>query len=380
MRPAPVVTKLPPCDVLLIAPPQGRRARAFGATLNDLGWPPARVVSYLDLMEDRVRLADQVRPGSIVRFESPGEDIGTELALIEMGGGPMVDLEAGELAPSRAWHAGFSQVLQALDAQLQNAPPHTRMQQTAHILTMFDKPATHARLGAAGVPVPEALPEVNSFDGLMVAARERGWTRLFIKLAYGSSGSGIVALQWTGQRVSAATTVRQEAGRLLNSRRLIRSQDWAEIRALIDALAPHRLHVERWLPKASFGGGTIDLRVVVIGGEARHALVRTSRGPITNLHLGNQRGDIEALKTELGAERWTEVGRTAEAALAAFPGALYGGVDLLLTPGWKRRAVLEVNAFGDYHRGILVGGRDTYAAELFALGQAKRGGQNAECA
>ncbi|CAM4289099.1 STM4014 family protein [Deinococcus marmoris] len=367
MNPAHLSTRLPPRDVLLIAPPDGRRARAFGATLESLDWPPARVLSYLDLMTGRVHLADEVRPGSVVRFESPGEDIQTELALIELGGGQPVDIEAGELAPSRAWYAGFSQVLRELDAQLQGAPPHTRMQNTAHILTMFDKPATHALLQAAGVPVPDALPDVQSFDELMHAAKERGWSRLFVKLAYGSSGSGIVALQWAGQRVSAITTVRQEGGRLFNSRRLIKLEDWAEIEALIDALAPHRLHVERWLPKANFGGGTIDLRVVVIGGRAQHALVRASRGPITNLHLGNERGDIEALKAELGAERWAEVGRTAEAALAAFPGALYGGVDLLLTPGWKRQAVLEVNAFGDYHRGVLVDGRDTYAAELLAL-------------
>ncbi|QFP77473.1 STM4014 family protein [Deinococcus sp. AJ005] len=356
-----------PRDVLLIAPPDGRRARSFGATLESMGWPPGRVLSYLNLMTGRANLAQEVRPGSVVRFESPGEDIQTELALIELGGGQPVDLEAGEIAPSRAWYAGFSQVLRELDAQLQGAPPHTRMQTTAHILTMFDKPATHTLLQAAGVSVPEALPDIQSFDGLMHAAKERGWSRLFVKLAYGSSGSGILALQWTGKRVSAVTTVRHEGRRLFNSRRLIKLEDWAEIEALIDALAPHRLHVERWLPKASFGGGTIDLRVVVIGGRAQHALVRASRGPITNLHLGNERGDIEALKAGLGAERWAEVGRTAEAALAAFPGALYGGVDLLLTPGWKRQAVLEVNAFGDYHRGVLVDGWDTYAAELLAL-------------
>ncbi|MDV6373414.1 STM4014 family protein [Deinococcus arenicola] len=362
---------LAPRDMLLVAPPDGRRARALGATLDALGWPPARVISYLDVLAGRVRLADEVRPSSVVRLESPGEDIQTELALIELGGGQPVDLAVGELAPSRAWYGGFSRVLHQLETDLVHAPPHTRMQQTDHILTMFDKPATHARLTAAGVPVPEALPEIHSFDELVHAARERGWSRVFVKLAYGSSGSGIVALQWAGTRVSAVTTVRREGGRLFNSKRLIKLEDWAEVQALIDDLAPHRLHVERWLPKASFGGGTVDLRVAVIGGRAQHALVRTSRGPITNLHLGNQRGDIEALRAELGAERWAEVGRTAEAALNAFPGALYGGVDLLLTPGWKHQAVLEVNAFGDYHRGILVDGRDTYAAELAALGGAE---------
>ncbi|WP_407572575.1 STM4014 family protein [Deinococcus altitudinis] len=368
-------------DVLLIAPPAGRRARAFQESLRAHGWPPARVVSYLDLMEGRLSLPALIRPGSnggrgtVVRFDSPGEDVETELALTLRGGPPAglaADLAAGELARSRAWFAGFGAVMRDLDRELRQAPAHLRMQRTEHLLTMFDKPATHARLQAAGVPVPAVLPEVHSLDELLHAARERGWARVFVKLAYGSSASGAVALEWSGERVQAVTTVRQECGRLYNSRRLRRLTTWPEVRSLVDALAPERLHVERWLPKASFAGRAMDLRVVVIGGRAGHALVRLGRGPITNLHLGNERGDIDAFRAEIGAEHWRAVQRTCVSALAAFPGALYGGVDLMLTPGWRRLAVLEVNAFGDYHRGVLAPGpdgatRDTYAAELHAL-------------
>ncbi len=42
-------------------------------------------------------------------------------------------------------------------------------------------------------------------------------------------------------------------------------------------------------------------------------------------------------------------------------------MDVLLTPGYRTVKVLEVNAFGDYHRGVLHRGRDTYTAELAAL-------------
>lgn len=359
-------------DILLIAPADGRRVRAFQATLAGLGWSPARVVSYLELMSGRVALPELVRPGTVVRFESPGEDIATEQEFIRRGGGPVVDLAAGEIAPMRAWYAGFRDVLLGLEAQLEQSPPHRCMHRVGHILTMFDKPATHARLRSAGVPVPEALPPVTSLDDLLHVAQERGWSQVFVKLAHGSSASGAVALRWSGERVSAVSTVRLEGGRLeggrlYNSRRLLEYRTWPEVRAVVDGLAPHGLHVERWWPKASWQGGPMDLRVVVIGGRAQHALVRLGRGPITNLHLGNERGDLEMLKAELGAERWAEIQRSCEAALAAFPGALYGGVDVLLTPGWRRCAVLEVNAFGDYHRGVLVRGQDTYGAELHAL-------------
>lgn len=344
--------------------------RAFQATLHGLGWPPARVVSYLDLLSGRESFADLVQPATVVRFDSTGEDIATELELIRLGGGEAGDLAGGEIAPMRAWYAGFSQVLRELEAQLSHAPPHLRMQRTDHILTMFDKPATHARLQAAGVPVPEALPEVHSCAELLEEAAQRGWSRVFVKLAYGSSASGAVALAWAGERVSAVTTVRMEDGRLFNSRRLVKYTRWADVHTLIDALAAHRIHVEEWIPKASFGGKTMDLRVVVIGNRAQHTLVRVANGPITNLHLGNDRGDLDAFLDALGPERWAEVKHTAESALRAFDGALYAGVDVLLTPSFRRQMVLEVNAFGDYHRGVLVDGRDTYAAELAALHEA----------
>ncbi|ADV65765.1 STM4014 family protein [Deinococcus maricopensis] len=354
-------------DVLLIAPPTGRRARAFQASLAALGWPPARVVSYLELLRGEVHLTDLVRPGTVVRFDSPGEHADTERALIERGGAQAGDLAGGELAPMRAWYAGFAGALRELLGQLDRCAPHRRMQDVEHVLTMFDKAATHARLAGAGVPVPPALPEVDGAEALFEAAVARGWSRVFVKLAYGSSASGAVALQWRGSRVSAVTTVHMEGGRLFNSRRLRQYSSWAEVRTLVDALARHRVHVERWLPKVSFQGRTIDLRVVVIGGTAGHTVVRSARGPITNLHLGNERGDVDALRGALGEAGWAHVQGVAEGALAAFPGALYGGVDVLLTPGFRGAAVLEVNAFGDYHRGVLHGGLDTYGAELRAL-------------
>ncbi|MBZ9750186.1 STM4014 family protein [Deinococcus sp. HMF7604] len=354
-------------DLLLIAPPESRRVRAFQASLAEQGRPPARVVAPLDVLRGAVDLASLVRPGSVVRLDSTGEEIATEEALIRLGGGVPGDLAGGELAPMRAWYAGFSRYLAEVDAALAQAPPHRRMQRRDHILTMFDKAATHARLHAAGVPVPEALPEVHSAEELIAAATARGWSRVFVKLTYGSSASGAVALQWQGPRVSAMTTVRLVDGRPYNSRRLVRYEGGPEVHALLDALAPHRLHVERWLPKASFQGRTVDLRMVVIGGRAQHTLVRSAAGPITNLHLGNERGDLEALKAAVGPARWAQIGQVAEHALAAFPGALYGGVDVLLTPGFRRVAVLEVNAFGDYHRGVRVNGLDTYGAQLRAL-------------
>jgi hypothetical protein len=110
-----------------------------------------------------------------------------------------------------------------------------------------------------------------------------------------------------------------------------------------------------------------DLRVVVIAGRASHVVARTSRTPLTNLHLGNARGDLPAIRAAAGEERWAAAMRTCERAAACFPGSLHVGVDLMFAPGFAEHAVAEVNAFGDLLPNLLVDGRDTYAAEIAAL-------------
>ena len=95
------------------------------------------------------------------------------------------------------------------------------------------------------------------------------------------------------------------------------------------------------------GGGPAGLSAALIAGRARHAVVRMSRGPMTNLHLGGQRGDLPAVVARMGEEAWRAALRTCERAAEVFPGSLHVGVDLLDFPDFRRHAVLEANAFGD---------------------------------
>jgi hypothetical protein len=151
-----------------------------------------------------------------------------------------------------------------------------------------------------------------------------------------------------------------------------RVTDEREVAALVDALAPDGLHIERWWPKASLGGRRADLRIVVVDGRATHAVVRTSHAPMTNLHLGGTRGDLAAATETMGG-RWADALDICERAAACFPGTLCVGVDLLPSTGWRRFAVAEVNAFGDLLPGLtgLPGSGaedlDTYAAQVAAV-------------
>ena len=243
---------------------------------------------------------------------------------------------------------------------------------------MFDKPACHARLAAAGVAVPRSVGPVGpvrpvgGFDELRSRMRDAGLRRVFVKPAHGSSASGVVAYRLGGGgREQAVTTVETVwAGgelRLYNSRRVRTCHDPREIARLIDSLARHRLHAEEWLPKAGIGGRVFDLRVVVIAGEARHVVTRLSRSPLTNLHLLNDRSDPSAVRARMGETAWAAAVGDCERAMACFPGSLHGGVDLLVAGGFRRHAVLEVNAFGDLLPGASWRGMGTYEAEIAAV-------------
>jgi glutathione synthase/RimK-type ligase-like ATP-grasp enzyme len=268
------------------------------------------------------------------------------------------------------WYAAFIAAVRSLRGGV-------RLDDADELAVLFDKRACHRLLARAGVPVPESptsggAAPVRGWEDLRALMRGHGMPRVFVKPAHGSSASGVVALETaSGGRIRATTSVESADGRLFNSLRVRRITVEREAAALVDALAPEGLHVERWLPKATVDGHAADLRVLVVAGRATHAVLRTSRWPMTNLHLGGARGDLAAAAA--AGPAWEEGLRVCERAAACFPGTLAVGVDLLPATGWRRFAVAEVNAFGDLLPrltglpGRPAEGLDTYRAQLAAL-------------
>ena len=70
---------------VVVGNPAGRRIALFQEALARLGLPPAQVVSYPDLLEGRAELPEVVRPGTIVRIESPDKDFEAERAILAAG-------------------------------------------------------------------------------------------------------------------------------------------------------------------------------------------------------------------------------------------------------------------------------------------------------
>jgi hypothetical protein len=370
----------------IIGNPGNRRVAHFQSALAALGWPPARVVSYHDLLTGTRHLADELSPGALVRIESPGEDFEVERLLLRAGfeaaqaeGSPAtgpaaldrLTFDPGRILYPRQWYLGYRAALARVAGQLSQAAPHWLFSAPMGIEVLFDKPHCQKSLAQAGVPVPPFWPVPKCYADVREQLRLIGCRRAFVKLAHGSSASGVVALYVDRRGARAATSaelVREQGEtRLYNSLNIRAYTHERDVAELIDELCLHRVQFEEWLPKAALGQVAFDLRVLVIAGRARHAVVRTSRTPMTNLHLGNERGNLAMLTSRMGPERRQAALDVCERAAAAFAGCWQVGIDLLLQPGFRRPTVIEANAFGDLLPGVYDRGEDTYMAELTAL-------------
>ncbi|MFE6888298.1 STM4014 family protein [Streptomyces sp. NPDC057694] len=350
-----------PLRLAVVGNPGNRRVDLFTAAVRNAGLTAPRVVAWRDVLRDGgASFADD----EIVRIDSAGEDEEVERALRDVSDPTRVEGGA-------RWYRRFLTAVRSLDGGV-------RLDDPDDVAVLFDKRRCHHVLADAGVAVPASptsggAVEVRGWDDVRALLAEHGMPRVFVKPAHGSSASGVLALETAGPgRIRATTSVEMSDGALHNSLRVRRYTREADIAAIVDALAPDGLHVERWLPKASLHGRAADLRVVVVAGRATHAVVRTSRTPLTNLHLGGLRGEWVAARQAAGAS-WTHALDLCERAAACFPRTLCVGVDLLPSVGWRRFAVGEVNAFGDLLPrltglpGSGAEGLDTYAAQVAAV-------------
>ncbi|KAJ4456212.1 putative glutathione synthase [Paratrimastix pyriformis] len=266
-----------------------------------------------------------------------------------------------------------------------NVLPVRLMNQCYEIGIMFDKCATHAHLARFGVPQPRAIYGVRGYADLLERMREAALRRVFVKIAHGSSASGVVAfdLDPSPLAITSAELVRTRAGvALYNSLKIRHYSRPSEIATVINTLCAEKVTVEEWLEKATQRDIPFDLRIVLVRGVVlsfclwhtssllcpSHCVVRMgTKCPMTNLHLGNERGDFAQFRAECPPDQWAAIEATCRRVGAAFPHTLYMGVDMLVGAGYASHAVLEVNAFGDLLPRIVDRwGLSTYEAEVCA--------------
>jgi glutathione synthase/RimK-type ligase-like ATP-grasp enzyme len=370
---------------LAISNRESRRGQLFQQAVEECGLPPAQLVAYADLFAQQIELGSFDDSDTIFRFDAPERSFEVDRQLIAAGAeleptgqhqkisaseAVLLPTELGRIWYQRQWYLGWRDRLQAWTANLQGRI----LNHPEDIAVMFDKVQCQQVLATAEIPVPPGLvpgQSVESYDHLVALMDGQNISRVFVKLAHGSSASGVVAYERREGMERAITTVERvvEQGELkfYNSRRIRQYRKSTEIADIINFLAAELVQVEAWLPKARIEGREFDVRVVVIGGKACHTVIRLGSSPLTNLHLGNDRREISDLPPGLTTENWQKMLATCERAAACFPRSFYCGVDLLIALNLQDHYVLEMNAFGDLLQGITYEGLDTYATEVKML-------------
>lgn len=367
-----------------------RRVTGFVEALAARGWPAPILLSHRELLTDLSSLAALPDQPMFVRIDSVGEDLEVERLLLERGAAALPDdarceryslaelgrepPRFGQLFAPRQHHAGVLDYFDALAAVFASKPSWRVLNPIADVRALFDKVACSRRYAAAGIPVPEQLPELESIHSsaqlreAMVALR---WPAVYVKLSCGSSASGLALYRHIPSRAAherdmvLTTVARTDEGRF-NSLRLQRLEQRAEVDDLLDWLIGEGAQIERAIVKAQIDRRTFDLRVLVIAGQPTFCVVRQSPHPITNLHLGGTRGDLDALRQQVPPAVWAAAMASCVRAFEQHQ-CLHVGVDLLLEAGLRGHRVIEANAFGDLLPGLTHAGLSVYEWELEQL-------------
>ncbi|MCQ4085846.1 STM4014 family protein [Saccharibacillus sp. JS10] len=390
--------------MLLIAHADNERTTGISQALRSLDLPAPVIVTYeqllsgVSLQEAALQAGLPAGVTPLIRIDAPGEHFGVERSLIALGAPdhdqndlllPLRDrkdpyrLSARDayaleehpvrlLHPSQ-WFRGFCRLLQRIETEAYEAWRNVRFwNDPAEIAIMFDKRVCHTRLSQAGVNVPTLLAEphlLTGYEALREQMRQKRMYRVFLKLAFGSGASGIIAYQInprTGAEI-AITTLNAEVyvqrpGVFYNSKKVRTLTDSENIRTLIGYLCGHGIHAERWIPKPSIEGRPLDLRQLVAFEATGHTVVRAGESPITNLHLRSQR--LSPHESGLSEDILNAAKHEALAAMCAFPNSASAGIDVLTDRHSGRAYIADVNPFGDLIRRVQHENLDPYTWEI----------------
>ncbi|MEM6471789.1 MAG: STM4014 family protein [Planctomycetota bacterium] len=374
-------------DHWILGDSTGRRVADYKLAAQSMGMPTPKCIDWIELIQGGVSVLDRLPTDCRLRIDSFGERDDVLAGLICLGGGVVTPLR-GEIKSLDYQHAGLCKLLSSLSQWRSNRGDVVFDQAPGDIATMFDKWETHKRVlshrprtflvSHEGDRPLTSLPE--DVWGLIEKIAGNFAGRVFIKPRYASSASGVCCLRVSRNQYQLIAPI--ELARIAGSPQLFNSLQMRcftrldDIHDILRVLLPQGMIVEEAINKARVDGDRFDLRIVVIGGHADHVVVRQSPWPITNLHLGNQRGSIDAVARAVGPKKLDACRELAIHVANQFPESLYCGVDVLL-PRNGEPLVCEANAFGDFLPRIFANGRSVYQAILEA-GQRRTGALRAE--
>ncbi|AKQ67209.1 hypothetical protein A176_004121 [Myxococcus hansupus] len=363
---------------ILIGNAENRRVTLFQEALARQGLPPAHVVPWRELLESPGLLADLPDTEALVRIDATGENWDVEKALLRRGFVDALEHGCSVLTPEqvdalpqdhgrilspRQHHLGFLRVLSELEALFAAHPRWRVLQQPSAIADLFDKRITSRRYAALGVPVPEPLDGVTDVASLRQRMHEEDWDEVFVKVSCGSSASCLGIFRRGRSRDTLTTTIEVAETGWYNSLKVRRIEEPERVDEVLTFLLNEGAQVERSIPKARLGGDYFDCRVLMVRGEPAFTVIRQSLRPITNLHLGGKRGDLDAFH-EVVPRNELEAALESCRTVARAHDCLHVGIDLMYEEHFTGHRVLEANAFGDLLPNLRRDGLTVYEWEI----------------
>ncbi|AJQ95350.1 STM4014 family protein [Gynuella sunshinyii] len=362
-------------SIILIGNLEGRRCKEFLAAVRMRQNIDLHTLSFAAILSSSTcetvieTLFGQLRSDQVlIKIESPGENFAIERSLVARGATETMRLtptealclqeDFGRIRFLKEWYVGFCKMLSDLGDQIYQQACNYNL--TVHyvntpdtIATLFDKPEVQTRLANNNLPVPKTIAGIaaaQDYGDIKSILLDEKSCKVFIKPAYGSSASGVMALQLKadGSAAQAHTSIElvEERGqaKLYNSLKIHRYRE-TQIARILDLLIHETIYAEQWLPKAQTEGLSFDIRLLSIAGRPTHGILRCSSSPMTNLHLGNHRKDLSTLPDyqHILSQCHPLLQRVSE----VFPGTSNIGFDILLSKRSRQPYILELNAFGD---------------------------------
>ena len=129
----------------VVGNPENRRTTMFADAVRAAGHAAPRLIAWRDVLHGHYGFT----PGEFVRIDSPGEN--AEVDRLLRGTDDPARVEGTAL-----WHRRFTAAVREVTGAAHRAGAVTSAD-AEDVAALFDKRRCHARLAAAGVPVPPAL-------------------------------------------------------------------------------------------------------------------------------------------------------------------------------------------------------------------------------
>jgi len=351
---------------LTIGSPDSRRVRFWGDALRRKNQEQG-ILSYEQVINEDF---PKITSPTVLRITSPGEDFELKKQILKLGGYPNAEdlvFRKGLIIPNSNWYKGWKILLHKINGFVEQNALVKVLNIPDSIHLAFHKLKCQQLLNQKGIRTPRIfINKITDYDSLVETLQNEKLHQIFIKPYHGSSASGVMAFRQAAGKQVLYTTIDLKPNGLFNHLRLQRYTDVKKIKTIVNSMIPAGLMAEEWIYKKTFQTKSVDFRILVIEGKASFTVPRMSNGVITNLHLGNEKGNIAELEEIWGKQIIQAAEVLAEKAVEAIGGLFYAGVDVAIS-NKGIPYILEVNAFGDMLLNIYKENLNTYEYELMKL-------------